>query len=63
MGLPDAVTAAVILAGAVYLLYRSLWKGGGSCHGCDGGACRPSSRGHAGLVRLGGTERVRARKP
>jgi hypothetical protein len=64
MGLADAVIAAVILAGALFLLYRSLWKGGGgSCHGCDGGSCRPSSRGQAGLVRLGGTERVRARKP
>jgi hypothetical protein len=61
MGLADAVIAAGILGGALYLLYRSLWKGGGSCHGCEGGACRPSSRDHAGLVRLG-TERVRARK-
>ena len=63
MGLPDAVTAAVILAGAVYLLYRSLWKGGGSCHGCDGGAVPVLVAGSRRLVRLGGTERVRARKP
>jgi hypothetical protein len=53
MGLADAVTAAVILAGALYLLYRSLWKGGGSCHGCaSSGACGTRARAPAPLVRL-----------
>lgn len=39
MGISDMVIAAVILAGAAYLLYRSVWKKKGHCHGCDGGGC------------------------
>jgi hypothetical protein len=38
MGPGDLVTAALILAGACWLLYRSLFKRKGACHGCDGGA-------------------------
>ena len=61
MGLADAVIAAVILAGATYLLYRSLWRGGGSCHGCasrGGGACGASARAPAPLVRLAAQPRA-----
>lgn len=36
MGSPDILVASVILAGASYLLYRSLWKKKGHCHGCSG---------------------------
>jgi hypothetical protein len=50
MGPGDLVTAALILAGACWLLYRSLFKRKGACHGCDSGACRPPA---GGLVRLG----------
>jgi hypothetical protein len=50
VGPGDLVTAALILAGACWLLYRSLFKRKGACHGCDGGACRPPER--AALVRL-----------
>ncbi|MEW5746649.1 MAG: FeoB-associated Cys-rich membrane protein [Nitrospirota bacterium] len=39
MNLTDAVWMAVILAGAVYLLYRSVWKKKGHCQGCDSGIC------------------------
>lgn len=51
MGITDLVIAAAVLAGALALLYRSVWKRGGGCHGCDGAACgRPAA---APLVRLG----------
>jgi hypothetical protein len=51
VGAADLVIAGLVLAGALYLLYRSTWKRGGACHGCDGGACgRPAP---APLVRLG----------
>jgi hypothetical protein len=39
MGAADTLIAAVILAGAGYLLYRSLWKKRGHCAGCAGGGC------------------------
>lgn len=40
MGFSDIIIAAVILAGAVYLLYHSVWKRKGHCQGCgDGGGC------------------------
>jgi len=34
MDLKDIIIAAIILAGAFYLLYRSLWKNKGHCSGC-----------------------------
>jgi hypothetical protein len=44
MGPGDLVIAALILAGAAWLLYRSLWKRGGACGGCSSaGACRPAA--------------------
>jgi len=39
MGIFDIVLMVVILAGAAWLLYRSLWKKKGHCPGCDGGGC------------------------
>lgn len=39
MGIADIIIAAVILAGAAYLLYRSVWKKKGHCCGCDSGCC------------------------
>jgi hypothetical protein len=39
MSLIDIALMAVIIAGAVYLLYRSVWKKKGHCPGCDAGAC------------------------
>jgi hypothetical protein len=41
MGVSDIIIAAVILVGCAYLLYHSLWKKKGHCHGCncDGGGC------------------------
>lgn len=35
MGLTDIVLIVLIVGGAVYLLYRSIWKKKGYCHGCD----------------------------
>jgi hypothetical protein len=39
MGITDIIIAAVILAGAVYLLDHSVWKKKGHCQGCDTGSC------------------------
>jgi hypothetical protein len=35
MGIVDVVLIVMIVGGAVYLLYRSLWKKKGYCAGCD----------------------------
>ena len=41
MGIVDIVLIVPIVWGAVYLLYRSLWKKKGYCHGCDpSGKCK-----------------------
>ena len=39
MGVQDLLIAAMLLAFSGYLLYRSLWKKKGHCHGCQGGGC------------------------
>ncbi len=39
MGLSDIIWVALIIAGAVYILYRSLWKKKGHCSGCSSAAC------------------------
>jgi hypothetical protein len=39
MGLVDIVWMTLILAGAGYLLYRSLWKKKGHCGSCEGCNC------------------------
>ena len=41
MGFVDIVLIVLIVGGAVYLLYRSLWKKKGYCAGCDtSGKCK-----------------------
>jgi len=39
MGVADIIWMAVIISGAVYLLYRSIWKKKGHCSGCEVGTC------------------------
>jgi hypothetical protein len=40
MGIVDIIIAVVILAGAAFLLYHSVWKKKGHCPGCgDNGSC------------------------
>lgn len=39
MGLFDIILMILILGGAFWLLYRSLWKKKGHCQGCDSGSC------------------------
>lgn len=39
MGANDVVWMVLILGGVGWLLYRSLWKKKGECHGCSGGCC------------------------
>ena len=39
MGLSDMVWMGLIIAGALYLLYRSVWKKKGHCTGCDSRTC------------------------
>ncbi|MCM0080672.1 FeoB-associated Cys-rich membrane protein [Geomonas sp. Red32] len=36
MGISDVIIAAALVSGSVYILYRSLWKKKGHCHGCNG---------------------------
>lgn len=47
----DLVIAGLVLAGALWLLYRSLRRGSAGCHGCAGGGC---GRAPPAVVRLGG---------
>ncbi len=44
MGIADVVWMALILGGAGYLLYRSVWKNKGRCQGCNGAGCAKRSR-------------------
>ena len=49
MSMLDVTLMVLILGGAFYLLYRSLWKKKGHCQGCDSVACeksRPFSKGN-----------------
>ncbi|MFI5294331.1 MAG: FeoB-associated Cys-rich membrane protein [Thermodesulfovibrionales bacterium] len=39
MGLKDVLLMALIIGGAVYLLYRSIWKNKGHCSGCGSETC------------------------
>lgn len=39
MGFVDIVLMALIIAGAIYLLYRSVWKKKGHCQGCNSETC------------------------
>ncbi|HUO76591.1 MAG TPA: hypothetical protein VMU21_03350 [Thermodesulfovibrionales bacterium] len=39
MGATDILLMGLIIGGAVYLLYRSLWKKKGHCSGCEVGTC------------------------
>ncbi|MHB8069872.1 MAG: FeoB-associated Cys-rich membrane protein [Desulfobaccales bacterium] len=39
MSWTDLLLAGGIIAGALYLLYRSVWKKGGFCPGCTSGTC------------------------
>ena len=43
MGIKDIVLMGLIIAGALYLLYRSLWRKKGHCAGCD--ACETVKKG------------------
>jgi hypothetical protein len=39
MSWTDALLAGAIVLGAVYLIYRALWKKQGYCPGCDAHTC------------------------
>ena len=39
MGFMDIMLMVVIIGGAFYILYRSVWKKKGHCSGCDSGTC------------------------
>jgi hypothetical protein len=39
MGFTDIAFMILIIGGAFYLLYRSLWKKKGHCPGCDSETC------------------------
>lgn len=44
MGLFDISLMILIAGGALWLLYHSLWKKKGHCHGCDSGSCNSKWR-------------------
>jgi hypothetical protein len=44
----EMVLMGLIVGGATFLLYRSLWKKRGYCHGCGSGKCE--------LIVSGGSE-------
>lgn len=39
MGFVDIILMVAIMGGALYLLYRSVWKKKGHCQGCESGTC------------------------
>jgi hypothetical protein len=45
MGLYDLLWMTLIIGGALYLLYRSIWKKKGYCHGCPSGTCQGKKSG------------------
>ena len=47
MNWTDLLLAGGIALGAIYLLYRSIWKKGGHCYGCDSENC-PTKPGNKG---------------
>lgn len=59
MGPGDLFTAAAILAVAGWILYRSLLRKKGGCHGCAG--CSHGSEGP--VVRIGGRARPGGESP
>ncbi|MBI5787545.1 MAG: FeoB-associated Cys-rich membrane protein [Candidatus Schekmanbacteria bacterium] len=40
MKITDIILSIIIIAGALFLLYRSLFKKKGYCPGCDHGDCK-----------------------
>ncbi|MEK6743274.1 MAG: FeoB-associated Cys-rich membrane protein [Nitrospirota bacterium] len=45
MGFADVAVMILIITGAFYLLYRSVWKKQGHCSGCDAGTCNAKGGG------------------
>jgi hypothetical protein len=39
MGLTDYLLMGLIIGGAIYLLYHSIWKKKGHCSGCTSETC------------------------
>lgn len=44
MSWTDILLAGGLIAGALYLLYRSIWKKQGFCPGCDAHTCGSRQR-------------------
>jgi len=44
MTIVDLIWAGAIILGAVYLIYRFLWKKQGYCPGCDAHTCGSRSQ-------------------
>jgi len=49
MSFVDIALMVVIIGGAIYLLYRSVWKKKGHCPGCDSGACEKDTNKHKSI--------------
>jgi hypothetical protein len=59
----DLVIAAAVLSAAGWLLWRSVARSKGGCHGCTSGGCHgrkeSASTPASGLVRIGTQRRLR----
>jgi len=44
MGIVDVLLMVLIIGGAFYLLYRSIWKKKGHCIGCDSETCKEKNK-------------------
>lgn len=44
MGATDILLMGVIIGGALYLLYRSVWKKKGHCSGCNSVTCEMNKK-------------------
>ena len=44
MGFVDILLIGLIVGGAIYVLYWSIWKKKGHCPGCDSGACEKEDK-------------------
>ncbi|MFZ5799071.1 MAG: FeoB-associated Cys-rich membrane protein [Thermodesulfobacteriota bacterium] len=48
MGPADLIWMVILIGGALYILYRSLWKKRGYCHGCPSQTCHGKKRKNKG---------------
>ena len=58
----DFLLAAAIIIGAVYVLYRSVWKKRGYCPGCDSETCPTKPENKSPDSKFSGPEEIKREK-